>query len=264
MVVLLLRHFDTSPFFQYPWLVIISVVIPTYLEKGNIEKLIISLELELSKLNHKFSVVICDDKSPDGTGEIVEKLISNHKNLFLVSGSKEGYGKAIARGVKYAIEKLQSEVVVSMDADFSHDPKEVVKLIKAVEAGADFVIGSRYVSGGKISAKWSNFRRLNSLWGNRFARYLVGIANVQDCTSGFRAIKSTYLKKIKPESIDEKGYSFLVRVLYEAKKLGAKVVEVPINFADRKSGETKLGVWDIIEFIVMSLKISLTRLLRLN
>jgi dolichol-phosphate mannosyltransferase len=240
--------------------VTISVIIPTYQEKENIGKLIVSLETELRKLGEEFSIVVCDDKSPDGTGEVVQQLSKKQNNIFLLEGEKRGYGKAIVRGYQFAARKLGSDISITMDADFSHDPGQIDRLIKAIEIGADFVIGSRYVKGGKINAEWGSFRRLNSRWGNRFARYLVGIRKVSDCTSGFRAIRTDIIKRIKPEDIDEKGYSFLVRVLYEAQRKNAKVVEVPITFADRKSGSTKLGIWDIIEFIVMSLKIGLKRI----
>lgn len=243
---------------------IISIIIPTFQEKENIEPLVVLLELELSKLNHSFNIVVCDDNSPDGTGRVVKSLRSTYKNLFLISGDKKGLGRAIVRGINYAITTLRSETVVTIDADFSHNPAEIGRLLKKIEAGADFVIGSRYVPEGQISAGWSQFRRFVSSWGNRFAQFFVGIYDVSDCTSGFRAIKTTCLKKINLNSINEKGYSFQVRLLYEAKKTGAEIVEVPINFANRRSGSTKLGFWDIIEFIVMTFKISLIRLLRLS
>jgi len=239
------------------------IIIPTYNERENIQKLIPQIQLAIKDLEHKVSILVVDDASPDGTGKLVKNMQKKSKKIFLVTGEKKGLGNAYIRGIKYAIEDLVAEVIVEMDADFSHNPNDIPRLINKIEEGADFVIGSRYVKGGKIS-NWSGSRRLISSWGNRFARYFLGISDVTDCTSGFRAIKATCLRKIDFNLIKESGYSFQVRLLYEAKILRVQIKEVPINFVDRRSGETKLGSWDIIEFIVMSLRIGLSRLLRLN
>jgi len=258
-----LWFFDTQIPINYSWCVKVSVIIPTYQEKANIEKLINSLEKELTEFDYEFDLIICDDNSPDGTGSIVEKLKSKFENLYLVSGKKEGLGRAIVRGIVFA-KTLKADIVLTMDADFSHDPAETVNLLREIGRGADFVIGSRYVKGGTISADWGELRRLISKIGNILAQKVIGLDNIKDCTSGFRAIKTVYLKEINLDKINEQGYAFQVRLLSEMKETRAKIVELPINFHNRKGGKTKLGVWDIIEFVFMSTRLGLKRIVRAN
>jgi len=204
---------------------------------------------------HSFQILVVDDNSPDGTAKLVKEMADDFKNIFLLSGKKQGLGVAYTRGFKYALEKLNAGVVVEMDADFSHKPSELPKLINEIDRGADFVIGSRYVRGGKIPRKWNFLRRANSRWGNRVARYIAGIDDVRDCTSGFRAIKSKILEKIDLDALKVHGYSFQMNLLYKAFVLGAKIREVPIDFQERTWGHTKLGPSDIMEFIWNSIKL---------
>jgi dolichol-phosphate mannosyltransferase len=123
-------------------------------------------------------------------------------------------------------------------------------LIEAVEEGADFAIGSRYVPGGKIPEDWSFLRRMNSRWGNVFARYVAGMYQVRDCTAGFRAIRASIVKKIDLDALKVRGYAFQISLLYEAILNHAKVREIPVEFVDRKRGQTKLGLSDIVEFML--------------
>ena len=135
-------------------------------------------------------------------------------------------------------------------ADFSHKPNDLPRLMVNLEHGADFVIGSRYVPGGTIPTEWNWLRRANSLLGNVVARYVVGIYRVRDCTAGFRAIRAPLLRRIGIESLRVQGYAFQVALLHGAIMQGAKVVEVPVDFVDRTHGNSKLGLRDIVEFIV--------------
>lgn len=238
----------------------ITVIVPTYLEKDNIALLIPKIKENLKTSDHQVDILVVDDTSPDGTGEIVGKLMLSDKNLHLLLGNKLGLGAAYIRGMKYALEKLNPEVIVEMDADFSHDPKDLPRLIAQIKAGSDFVIGSRYIKGGKLPEGWALWRKLNSRWGNRFARYVAGLKNVADCTAGFRAVRVDVLKKIDLEALNIKGYSFQMRLLFESYKHGAIIKEIPVEFIERKRGKTKLGFWDVVEFIVDSFRIRKERL----
>ncbi len=231
----------------------IVVVVPTYNEKENIGPLISALQEQFEKIPHETHILVVDDTSPDGTAKEVGKTARKASNIHLLTGKKEGLGKAYIRGMKHALNKLGADVIVSMDADFSHDPADVPRLISEIEKGADFAIGSRYVEGGKIPENWNFFRVANSRWGNRFARYIVGIDNVKDCTAGFRAIRASVLQKIDLDSLKVRGYSFQMNLLYRAYIRGAKIKEVPVEFVERHAGHTKLGPSDIIEFMVSSL-----------
>lgn len=228
----------------------IVVVLPTYKERENIGRLIPELCNQFKKLpRDRFQILVVDDNSPDGTAQAVRDLGKDFGNIHLLSGKKQGLGAAYIRGFKYALNSLKADVVVEMDADFSHRPDELPKLIEQIDKGADFVIGSRYVRGGKVPKNWNFLRKANSRWGNRFARYIAGIDNVRDCTSGFRAIRRQVLEKIDLDKLKVRGYSFQMNLLYKAFVLGAKIKEVPIDFQERAWGHTKIGPGDIAEFI---------------
>ena len=227
----------------------VVVIVPTYNEHGNIVGLIEALCLQFASLRHDMNILVVDDHSPDGTAEAVRELLPRHPELRLIEGRKAGLGAAYIRGMTYAIEAMAAEVVFEMDADFSHSPADVPRLLAEIDAGADFVIGSRYVAGGSIPKNWSFLRRLNSLGGNIVARYLAGIYRVRDCTAGFRAIRVSVLRDIDFSRLRIQGYAFQVALLHAAVTDGARVVEVPVDFIDRTQGESKLGLSDIIEFV---------------
>ena len=237
----------------------IVVVIPTFKEKENIGSLIDSLQKELERIPYESNILVVDDNSPDGTGRVVQKLMEENKNVYLTSGKKKGLGEAYIRGFKYALKDLRGDIIVQMDGDFSHKPKDVPRLIAEIDKGFDFVIGSRYTRGGKIPENWNLFRSANSRWGNRFARYIAGIDNVKDCTAGFRAIKAEVLREIDLESLKVRGYSFQMNLLFKAYMSGAKIKEIPVEFVERKFGHTKLGPSDIFEFMVNSFKLRVQR-----
>ena len=242
----------------------VVVVTPTYREKDNIAPLISLLQEELRGIHYDSHILVVDDNSPDGTADEVRKVISQSKNsgksnVHLLNGKKKGLGDAYMRGIKYALSELDADVILMMDADFSHKPKDVPRLISEIEKGADFVIGSRYVRGGKIPEDWNFFRKANSRWGNRFARYIVGIDNVKDCTAGFRAIKAKVLEEIDLDILKVRGYSFQMNLLYKAYMNGVRIKEVPVEFVERKKGHTKLGPSDILEFMISSFILRLQR-----
>jgi dolichol-phosphate mannosyltransferase len=181
--------------------------------------------------------------------DIVRATQRNATNVHALKGTRRGLGAAYIRGMRYALDVLHAHAVLEMDADFSHKPADVPRLIAALEEGADFAIGSRYVHGGSVPQEWGWHRRLNSLFGNMVARYLVGLYRIQDCTAGFRAIRSDVLRRMDFASLGVQGYAFQVALLHAAVAEGAKVVELPVEFVNRTVGESKLGMRDIIEFL---------------
>ncbi len=228
----------------------VVVVLPTYNERENIAPLVNALQAIFPVIGHEMAILIVDDNSPDGTADVVRSFQARYGNLHLIEGKKAGLGAAYIRGIRFALDVLHADVVFGMDADLSHSPADIPRLMAEIDGGADFVIGSRYVPGGSIPAAWRWHRRLNSKIGNFVARYVAGIHRVRDCTSGFRAIRASVLRRIDFSQLRVQGYAFLVALLHAAIIHGAKVREIPIDFVDRTAGESKLGLRDIVEFII--------------
>jgi dolichol-phosphate mannosyltransferase len=226
------------------------IIIPTYNERENIESIIEILQLQFERMAHEMHILVVDDNSPDGTADAVRALQRRYANLHMIEGKKAGLGIAYIRGMHHASECLGADVVFEMDADLSHRPEDVPRLMSEIDAGADFVIGSRYVKGGSVPKDWGLLRRLNSLGGNITARYIAGITKVRDCTAGFRAIRTSILRRIDLNSLRVQGYAFQVALLHAAVMENAIIKEVPVDFVDRKNGESKLGLGDIIEFVI--------------
>jgi len=241
----------------------IILVLPTYNEAENIEKFIGCLFDEFPQLEKsgefKFEILVVDDFSPDGTGDIVKDLAAKKPKINLIQKEKQGLGAAYIFGFKHAIDKLGADWIVEMDSDFSHKPKDLPSFIEATKEGATFIIGSRYVKGGSIPSDWPLLRKLNSKFGNIFARYVAGLYDVKDCTSGFRLINVELLKKLDLDKLNANGYSFQMNILYELVQLGAVVKEVPIQFVDRELGKSKLGLKDILEFMKNAVTLRLKR-----
>ena len=226
------------------------VIIPTYNECENIESLVAELQHQFERMTHEMHILVVDDASPDGTADVVRDLQGSYANLHLIEGRRAGLGRAYIRGMLYACDQLAADVVFEMDADFSHKPEDVPRLMAEIDAGADFVIGSRYVGGGTVPKDWGLLRRFNSLGGNIAARYIAGITPVRDCTAGFRAIRTTLLRNINLSSLRVQGYAFQVALLHAALVRKARIKEVAVDFVNRKYGESKLGLRDILEFLV--------------
>lgn len=231
----------------------IVIIIPTYNERENIAHVLELLQAEFSTLAHEMHVLVVDDNSPDRTQDVVKGLMRSMTNLHLITGEKQGLGAAYIRGMTHVLENMEADAVFEMDADLSHKPTDVPRMIRELEHGADFVIGSRYVKGGTIPQEWGLLRRANSLFGNIVARYLAGIYRVKDCTAGFRAIRTSLLSEIDWSVLKVQGYAFQIALLYEAVIRKARIVEIPVDFIDRTEGESKLGISDIIEFLKSAL-----------
>ena len=226
------------------------IIIPTFNERGNIGALIRALLDQFKRVRHDLHILIVDDNSPDGTADVVRSLQANNDNVHLLTGQKAGLGAAYIRGMNHALHVLQADLVFEMDADFSHKPEDIPRLLSEIEAGADFVIGSRYVPGGSVPKTWNLVRRLNSMGGNLAARYIAGIPQIRDCTAGFRAIRASLLRRIDFSELRVQGYAFQVALLHAALEEGGKIREIPVDFVDRKQGESKLQFSDIIEFAI--------------
>lgn len=218
------------------------IVIPTYNEAGNVERLIPQVFDQTKSLsNWEVHVLIIDSRSPDKTDEIVKKLIAKYPRLHLLRVEKEGLGKAYTQGFQAAIEKLSPYLIFEMDADLSHDPKEITNFIHTVEKGADFVIGSRYIKGGSIPKEWALYRKIFSVVGNLIVRFGFMKLTITDWTGGYRAIKTWVIKNALNHVKNYSGYVFQIALLDHAMKNGAKIKEIPIQFEDRKIGKSKIN-----------------------
>lgn len=232
----------------------IVVIIPTYNERDNIGHLLDRIE-QAHAPRLRYSILVVDDFSPDGTANVVLGYVKKYRNIYLIQGKKQGIGAAYIRGYRYALKHLAPDVIVQIDADFSHDPQDIPMLLERVASPDHFVIGSRYINGGSIAKNWSWLRQLNSKIANLSARLIGGIKGVEDCTGGFRAISSHVLRKVDFKAITAKGHSFQLKLLALAIANGAVVEEVPIHFSERRSGQSKMRLYDIMEFGVNLLRI---------
>lgn len=231
----------------------VVVILPTYNESENINHIVSKIFLQQSKLDkHLLQILVVDDKSPDGTADVVREIAKTNPYIHLILGKKNGLGVAYKRGIKYAIDVLKADCVFEMDADGSHDPNLIPHFLNEIENGYDFVIGSRYVEGGSIPKNWPFIRKLNSKFGNLFANIVAGLKGVKDTTSGYRCIKTSLLKTINIENLKVKGYGFQINILHEAISKNAKVKEIPIQFVDRTKGESKMSLSDQIGFILFT------------
>lgn len=218
------------------------IIVPTYNEKDNIARVIDDLEQYFAKCPNNFSpsILVVDDTSPDGTEEIVLEKAKKYKNIELfVNKVKEGLGAAYAKGMKYAMNKLKADVVFEFDADGSHQPQYIPGILETINKGADVVVGSRYVPGGSMPADWGLDRKLVSFFGNFIARAVLFTPQYHDMTSGFRATKTSFFKKIDLDNLLSKQYAYKIHLFYALHKLGAKIVEYPIDFIDRAKGKSK-------------------------
>jgi dolichol-phosphate mannosyltransferase len=210
------------------------LVLPTYNEAENIEGVV---EAARAKLPASAQVLVVDDSSPDGTGQIAERLAGQHENVAVLHRQvKEGLGPAYIAGFRRALAG-GAGLVLEMDSDFSHDPVYLPRLLEAARR-ADLVLGSRYVPGGGVS-DWGPLRKAISRGGSAYAKLVLGVG-VQDMTGGFKCFRREVLETIDFDSVQARGYAFQVEMTYRAIRAGFKVVEVPIVFRDRQVGSSKM------------------------
>jgi dolichol-phosphate mannosyltransferase len=209
------------------------VCLPTYNERENLERMIEALH------DQDVQVLVIDDGSPDGTGELADRLAAEHDFVHVLHRTrKEGLGPAYLAGFRRALSD-GADLVLEMDCDFSHDPADVRRLIATIAEGADLALGSRYVDGGKVE-NWGVLRRLVSAGGSWYARMILGV-KVRDLTGGFKCYRREVLENIDLAAVRSKGYAFQIETTYRTLRSGFRVVEVPIRFVDRIEGRSKMS-----------------------
>ncbi len=215
------------------------IVMPTYNEAANLERIVPAVGAELERAAADgYRILVVDDNSPDGTGQLADRLAARLDWVeVLHRAGKEGLGHAYRAGFAHALQ-AGAQLLVQMDADFSHDPRYLGALLEAVSS-ADMALGSRYVPGGGVR-NWGLLRRAISRGGGLYARTILGVP-IRDLTGGFKCIRREVLEAIDLDTIRAEGYGFQIEVTYRALRAGFKVVEVPIVFADREEGTSKMS-----------------------
>jgi dolichol-phosphate mannosyltransferase len=242
----------------------LAILVPTYNELENIELLLRSIAaVQALHQNWNFHVYVVDDSSPDGTGAHVAQLATELNRVgyqvqLLTRLKKEGLGKAYTFGFHYALndQVVRPDFVMQMDADLSHDPKYLNNFIEALEAGAQVVLGARYIPGGGCP-NWSWYRKLLSSGGNYYARLVLG-SKVHDYTGGFNAYAVSVLKAIALDQLDSAGYGFQIDLKFQMLKQQPLIIEVPIQFIDRQHGKSKMPLNTVFQnfFLVLKIKFS--------
>jgi dolichol-phosphate mannosyltransferase len=219
-----------------------TICIPTYNEADNLEAMVDALSVVLREGDR---LLVIDDNSPDGTGELADRLAATHPHVdVLHRPRKEGLGPAYIAGFRRALAD-GAELIVEMDCDFSHSPGDLPRLIAAAEDGADLVLGSRYVRGGKIP-NWGLVRRAISLGGNVYAQLMLG-SRVRDLTGGFKCFRRVVLETIDLDAERARGYAFQIETTYRAARAGFRIREVPITFSERVRGTSKMNKAIVLE-----------------
>ncbi len=224
------------------------IIIPTYNERENLKRLV----EDIFALGLNVGILVVDDNSPDGTGEIADELACEQVNV-IHREKKLGLGTAYLEGFRYAIER-DFDYIFEMDADFSHEPGYLPSFLEKIK-GCDLVLGSRYVSGGGAK-NWSLRRQLLSKGGNLYARLILGL-KIKDLTGGFKCFRREVLEAIDLENINSDGYAFQIEMTYKVSKKGYKIEELPICFAERRAGKSKISRQIFWEALLMVWKLRL-------
>lgn len=223
------------------------IIIPTYNEYDNLRPLLQEIFSNVPDTD----ILIVDDHSPDGTGELADELAEQNSQVrVLHRAEKLGLGTAYIAGFRYAIQE-EYDAAFEMDADFSHDPKYLPDFLQKIE-GADLVIGSRYIDGGG-TPNWTRMRKFISGGGNTFARFMLGLP-IHDCTAGYRCYRRHVLESIGLDAIESQGYAFQVELAYRVYTQGFRIVETPIVFMDRRTGKSKMSRKIFIEGLTWVLR----------
>lgn len=229
-------------------------IIPTYNEIENIVKMLLEVEkIFLDLPNYHSSILVVDDKSPDGTGKFVEAFSKKHRNVYLLSGNKNGLGSAMIRGYKFAMNEMKADIIVSNEADFSYNPKVMLDMIKKIEEGFDVVFGSRKLS--NIN-KWPLTRQIIHYIANTiFAKVVAGVDQIEDHNSAFKAIRvKNVLDKISFKNFPN-GFSFFNYFAYKITTINPNIYELKTNFKPRTRGVSKMAIKDSLEYIINCMQI---------
>jgi dolichol-phosphate mannosyltransferase len=230
----------------------VLVIVPTYNERDNVEP----ITTAILAAEPRCDVLVVDDNSPDGTGQLADEMAARQPRIkVLHREKKQGLGKAYLHAFRWALEHGY-QFVLEMDADFSHDPKYLPRLIDEAKNGADLVLGSRYVDGGG-TVNWGPLRKLISRGGSLYARSILGV-DVRDLTGGFKCFRRSVLEALDLDSVKSTGYAFQIELTYRALKAGFNVREVPIVFEDRRVGQSKMSRKIFVEALTMVWKLKAT------
>jgi dolichol-phosphate mannosyltransferase len=228
------------------------IVIPTYNEADNLTPLV----NDIRDLDCWFDILVVDDNSPDGTGQIADALSSQRPGIHVLHREgKLGLGTAYVAGFRWALER-RYDYVLEMDCDFSHHPRYLPRFLEEIER-ADMVIGSRYIEGGG-TANWGLVRQIISRGGNAFARTMLGL-KTRDCTSGYRCYRGSTLQMVPWEALQLEGYGFQVGAVFHVERLGGKVAEFPIIFEDRRVGQSKMSLGIVLEALLFVARTAIGR-----
>ncbi|MHB8859261.1 MAG: polyprenol monophosphomannose synthase [Thermoleophilia bacterium] len=231
-----------------------TVVLPTYNERENLERFVERVEEVFAAHELDGRIIVVDDNSPDGTGQIADTLAERYPNLSVVHRqNKQGIGPAYLAGFRQAL-STDTRLIFEMDCDFSHDPANIPAFLKAAE-DADLVLGSRYVPGGRVE-NWGLVRRLISRWGGLYARMVLGVP-VNDLTGGNKCFRRQVLESLDLDSVSSQGYGFQIEMTYRTIKKGFRVKEIPITFSDRQRGQSKMSKKIVFEAVLMVWKLRL-------
>jgi dolichol-phosphate mannosyltransferase len=229
------------------------IVVPTYNEAENVEPLVRAVALAVPGAH----ILIVDDNSPDGTGQIAERLADEDPRVFVLHRpGKQGLGAAYRNGIRVALSS-GAAVLVQMDCDFSHDPQAIPAMLGALRT-ADLVLGSRYVMGGRTE-NWSLLRRIVSRGGCIMAKLVLGLPH-PDLTGGFKAWRADLLERVAFEEVEASGYGFQIEMTWRAHRAGARIVDVPIVFRERQAGASKMSGRIVAEAVLMLFRLRLTGL----
>lgn len=242
----------------------IVICMPTYNEKDNVGRMIDVLFQKVFPeiKNHKMTLLIFDDTSPDGTWKIVQEKMKEYPGLYLsLAKGKQGLGAGYERAFRYAIDELKADAVMEMDVDFQHDPYDVPRFVKAFDERADYVIGSRYVAEGSIPKEWSLDRKFLSVVGNWIYRVSLLMFDISDFTTGYRLARVEYLNKLNFDRIFLKSFAYKTLLLCAMKDKGAKIVEIPIKFGLRETGDSKMTTNTFMDSLKVIVQVWKERLL---
>jgi dolichol-phosphate mannosyltransferase len=241
------------------------IIIPTYNERENIQKVIPALLDVFKEISSwQMGILVVDDNSPDKTADIVRDLQKKNSNVHLLNNSKKsGLGGAYLKGMDEAFHHLKADVVFEFDADLSHDPQKIPMFLQQIDKGYDMVLGSRYIPGGGIPQNWGMHRKILSVGGNLIIQLVLADFHIRDWTGGYRAITRRVYEAVVPELQSERftGYTFQIGFLQKAVKKGYKITEVPFHFIDRTIGESKMGMEYIKNTIMYILKVRMNEIL---